>query len=150
MSHYAKVVNGTVVKVIVAEPEVVAEFAVTTYEVDVSSAVGVPEMTPEPVLSVNPEGRAGEIVYEVAGPPTTVGFIFVIAELNVALKVEGEYVRPSKVYTPLEAPEASEVPVELVAVTVNVYWVPADNPETVIAEAVVPVAVLPPGDAVTV
>jgi hypothetical protein len=47
-----------------------------------------------------------------------------------------------------EAAEAADVPLAFVAVTVNVYAVPLDNPETVIGEAPVPVA--PPGLAVAV
>jgi hypothetical protein len=51
--------------------------------------------------------------------------------------------------TELDAAEDVDVPLALVAVTVNVYAVPADSPETVIGdEALVPVN--PPGDDVTV
>jgi hypothetical protein len=50
--------------------------------------------------------------------------------------------------TLLEAADAVEVPLALVAVTVNVYAVPFDKPETVIGE--VPVPVNPPGEEVAV
>jgi hypothetical protein len=50
--------------------------------------------------------------------------------------------------TLLEAAEAVEVPLALVAVTVNVYAVPFVNPETVIGDA--PVPVNDPGDEVAV
>jgi len=51
--------------------------------------------------------------------------------------------------TELEAVEAVEVPMVLVAVTVNVYEVPFVSPDTTIGLCD-PVAVAPPGDAVTV
>jgi hypothetical protein len=51
--------------------------------------------------------------------------------------------------TELEALDAADCPLALVAVTVKVYAVPFDNPLTVIGlDAPVPVA--PPGEAVTV
>ena len=49
----------------------------------------------------------------------------------------------------LEAADAAPVPAPLVAVTVNVYGVLALSPVTEIGEAD-PVAVMPPGDDVTV
>ena len=51
--------------------------------------------------------------------------------------------------TLFEAAEASPVPTSLVAVTVNVYAVPLSRPVTVTGPSL-PVAVCPPGDAVTV
>jgi hypothetical protein len=48
--------------------------------------------------------------------------------------------------TELEALDAADVPLALVAVTVNVYAVPLVNPETVIGLA--PDPVCPPGDEV--
>ena len=54
-----------------------------------------------------------------------------------------------EVVTELDALDATDVPPEFVAVTVNVYAVFADNPDTVIGE-VVPVPVKPPGLLVTV
>jgi hypothetical protein len=51
--------------------------------------------------------------------------------------------------TLLLAADAAEVPLALVALTVNVYSVPAVKPETVIGEDE-PVPVAPPGEAVTV
>jgi len=51
--------------------------------------------------------------------------------------------------TELEAPEAALVPPALVATTVKVYAVPLASPVTVIG-LLVPVAVFPPGLAVTV
>jgi hypothetical protein len=54
----------------------------------------------------------------------------------------------SVVIDPL-AEDAEEVPALFVAVTVNVYAVPAVNPVTVIGD-VVPVAVMEPGEDVTV
>ena len=53
------------------------------------------------------------------------------------------------VVTEEEALEADEVPDEFVAVTVNVYAVPFDNPVTVMG-LLEPVPVNPPGDDVTV
>ena len=53
------------------------------------------------------------------------------------------------VVTVIDAPEALDVPPELVAVTVNVYAVFAVKPDTVIGEDV-PVPVKPPGLLVTV
>jgi hypothetical protein len=50
--------------------------------------------------------------------------------------------------TLLDALLAADVPLALVAVTVNVYAVPLLNPETVIGDA--PVPVNPPGDEVAV
>ena len=44
---------------------------------------------------------------------------------------------------------ADPVPTELVAVTVNVYVVPAVKPDTEIGE-LLPLAVIPPGELVTV
>ena len=52
--------------------------------------------------------------------------------------------------TAVDAPEATEVPTELVAVTVNVYEVPLTKPVTVHDSAAVVEQVLPPGDDVTV
>jgi len=49
----------------------------------------------------------------------------------------------------VDAVEADDVPLAFVAVTVNVYAVPAVNPLTVIDDAV-PVPVKPPGELVTV
>jgi len=54
-----------------------------------------------------------------------------------------------EVVAELEEDEAAEVPAELVAVTVKVYEVLADKPETVIGLDA-PVFVAPPGEAVTV
>jgi hypothetical protein len=51
--------------------------------------------------------------------------------------------------TLLLAPDALEVPTAFVAVTVNVYGVPVVKPVTVIGE-LEPVAVMPPGEDVTV
>ena len=42
-------------------------------------AVGVPEMTPVDVFSVNPVGNAGVTKYDVTAPPETVGLSGVIA-----------------------------------------------------------------------
>ena len=53
------------------------------------------------------------------------------------------------VITALDAPDDTDVPDELVAVTENVYDVFPDNPETVIGEDS-PVPVKPPGLLVTV
>jgi hypothetical protein len=50
--------------------------------------------------------------------------------------------------TELEAADAVDVPFAFVAVTVNVYAVPLDNPETVIGDA--PVPVNDPGEDVAV
>jgi len=54
----------------------------------------------------------------------------------------------------LEAADAVEVPAAFVAVTVNVYAVPSDNPSTVITPLVFPsgfkVPVIPPGEDVAV
>jgi hypothetical protein len=51
--------------------------------------------------------------------------------------------------TEFDAADAGPVPMELVAVTVKVYAVPFVRPVTVIGEDD-PVAVIPPGDEVTV
>jgi hypothetical protein len=53
------------------------------------------------------------------------------------------------VVTALDAIDATDIPPELVVVTVNVYTVFADNPDTIIGEDV-PVPVIPPGLLVTV
>ena len=52
--------------------------------------------------------------------------------------------------TAADAAEATLVPLAFVAVTVNVYAVPLVSPVTVATMAPVVVAVLPPGDEVTV
>ena len=48
-----------------------------------------------------------------------------------------------------DAADATDVPLEFVAVTVNVYAVPDDNPLTVIDDAL-PVPVIEPGELVAV
>ena len=47
-------------------PELVA---VTVYDVDACVAVGVPLMRPVDELNDSPDGSAGEMVYDCAGPP---------------------------------------------------------------------------------
>ena len=56
---------------------------------------------------------------------------------------------PDIVVTAVDALDATDVPPEFVAVTINVYTVFGDNPVTVIGD-VVPVPVKPPGLLVTV
>ena len=62
------------------------------------------------------------------------------------VSIVGEF---ESVVTDVDAPDETEVPPELVAVTVNVYTVFGINPDTVIGEDV-PVPVKPPGLLVTV
>ncbi len=47
--------------------------AVIVKDVEEKSAVGVPETTPVFALMVNPEGKSGEMLQEVALPPVFVG-----------------------------------------------------------------------------
>ena len=65
---------------------------------------------------------------------------------TVAVPIVGAFVF---VVTADDALDGTDVPPELVAVTVNVYGVFGDNPDTVIGEDV-PVPVKPPGLLVTV
>ena len=65
---------------------------------------------------------------------------------TVVVPMVGEF---GFVVTEVDALDATDVPPEFVAVTVNVYAVFADNPDTVIGE-VVPVPVKPPGLLVTI
>jgi hypothetical protein len=53
--------------------------AVMVYSVEARVAVGVPLIVPVAVLNSRPEGRAGEIEYEVGVPPEKVGPDFFIS-----------------------------------------------------------------------
>ena len=80
-------------------------------------------------------------------PLGTVKATLTAVELEtVAITLVGAIVR---VVTSVDVLDATDVPPELVEVTVNVYGVFAVNPETVIGEDV-PVPVKPPGLLVTV
>jgi ABC-type arginine transport system permease subunit len=66
---------------------------------------------------------------------------------TVAVPIVGA---PDMVVTAVDVPDETDVPLEFVAVTVNVYTVFDVKPDTVIGEEVVPVPVKPPGLLVTV
>ena len=72
--------------------------------------------------------------------------IIVVVLNTVAVPIVGAFVF---VVTSVVSSDETDVPPELVAVTVNVYGVFGDNPDTVIGEDV-PVPVKPPGLLVTV
>ena len=66
-----------IVIVVVALPPVL--LAVTVYDVEVDTAVGVPEISPVEVEKERPAGTAGEIDQDVTAPPLEVGVAVVIA-----------------------------------------------------------------------
>ena len=72
-----------IVIVVVALPPVL--LAVTVYDVEVDTAVGVPKISPVEVEKERPAGTAGEIDQEVTGPPLEVGVAVVIAVSFVKL-----------------------------------------------------------------
>jgi hypothetical protein len=74
-----------IVIVVVALPPVL--LAVTVYDVEEDTAVGVPEISPVEVEKERPAGTAGEIDQDVTAPPLEVGVAVVIAESFV--KVNG-------------------------------------------------------------
>jgi hypothetical protein len=59
--------------------------AVIIKAVTATAAVAVPERTPVLVFRTNPEGKAGEILYEVIAPPVFVGVIAVNATFTTPL-----------------------------------------------------------------
>ena len=65
--------------VTVAVPLPPALVAVTVYDVDDETTVGVPLIAPVVVLKDNPVGSDGEIDQDVAVPPLAVGVTVVIA-----------------------------------------------------------------------
>ena len=69
----------------------------------------------------------------------------------VAARFDGTFGAPGiPGVTAFDAVDAGPMPALFVAVTVNVYAVPFDRPDTVTVVAPVVVALTPPGDAVTV
>jgi len=66
-----------IVIVVVALPPVL--LAVTVYDVEEDTAVGVPEISPVEVEKERPAGTAGEIDQDVTAPPLEVGVAVVIA-----------------------------------------------------------------------
>ena len=66
-----------IVIVVVALPPVL--LAVTVYDVEDETAVGVPEISPVEVEKERPAGRVGEIDQEVTSPPLALGVAVVIA-----------------------------------------------------------------------
>jgi hypothetical protein len=88
----------------------------------------------------------------IADPPVFVGAVkltVALPLLPVALIPVGVPGAVTAGVTDDDAVEAVPVPTELVATTVKVYAVPLVRPVTVIGEEV-PVAVIPPGEEVTV
>jgi hypothetical protein len=88
----------------------------------------------------------------IADPPVFVGAVkltVALPLLPVALIPVGMPGAVTAGVTDDDAVEAVPVPTELVATTVKVYAVPLVRPVTVIGEDV-PVAVMPPGEEVTV
>ena len=88
----------------------------------------------------------------IADPPVFVGAVkltVALPLLPVALIPVGMPGAVTAGVTDDDAVEAVPVPTELVATTVKVYAVPLVRPATVIGEEV-PVAVMPPGEEVTV
>ena len=53
--------------------------AVTVYVATTVAVVGVPVITPVPVLRLSPAGKAGLIEYDVGAPPLLLGELAVIA-----------------------------------------------------------------------
>ena len=88
----------------------------------------------------------------IAAPPVFAGAVkltVALPLLTVALMPVGVPGAVAAGVTNDDAVEAVPVPTELVATTVKVYAVPLVRPVTVIGEEV-PVAVMPPGEEVTV
>ena len=76
----------------VAVPLPPALVAVTVYDVDASTAVGVPEIDPFEVEKERPAGRVGEIDQDVTAPPLEVGVTVVMAESLLNVRKLGLYV----------------------------------------------------------
>lgn len=70
---------GFTVIVILAMEVPVILVADTWYNVAANIAVGVPLIVPVDVLMLSPAGSAGDIPYDVTGPPVFVGLIGVMA-----------------------------------------------------------------------
>ena len=98
-----------IVIVVVALPPVL--LAVTVYDVEDETAVGVPEISPVEVEKERPAGTDGEIDQEVTGPPLVVGVTVVMAvpfvsvnELGLYASEEGASSMTSIVKTTLSLP----------------------------------------------
>ena len=86
-----------------------------------------------------------------ADPPLLAGAVQLTRDWALALEVATTVVgAPGTVEGVAAAVEGRLVPAALVAVTVNVYAVPAVSPEVTVHEVPAVVQVAPPGDAVTV
>ena len=105
----------------------------------------------EPV-AVKPLGEEVTVYPVIADPPVLVGAVKLTVALPLLPLAEIPVGAPGAIaagVTADDALEAAPVPTELVAVTVKVYAVPLVSPITVIGDDV-PVAVMPPGEEVTV
>ena len=103
-------------------------------------------------VAVMPPGEEVTVYPVIADPPVLVGAVKLTVALPLLPLAEIPVGAPGAIaarVTADDALEAAPVPTELVAVTVKVYAVPLVNPVTVIGEDV-PVAVMPPGEEVTV
>lgn len=65
--------------------------AVTVYNVEGDTAVGVPPISPVEVSNERPAGSVGEIVQEATSPPLAVGVTAVMALLIVKVEELGLY-----------------------------------------------------------
>ena len=110
-------------------------------------------------VQVAPPGLAVTVYPVMAAPPLLVGTVQVTVACGVApLATPPTFPAATPVGAPgtvagtagAEAADTAPVPAALVAVTVNVYAVPAVSPEVTVHEVPAVVQVAPPGDAVTV
>ena len=103
-------------------------------------------------VAVTPPGEEVTVYPVIVAPPVLVGAVKLTVALPLVLVAEILVGTPGAIaagVTADDALEAAPVPTELVAVTVKVYAVPLVSPITVIGDDV-PVAVMPPGEEVTV
>ena len=103
-------------------------------------------------VAVMPPGEEVTVYPVIVAPPVLVGAVKLTVALPLLPLAEIPVGAPGAIaagVTADDALEAAPVPTELVAVTVKVYAVPLVRPVTVIGDDV-PVAVMPPGEEVTV
>ena len=120
----------------------VTENVYIVFEINPDTVIG--EVVPVPV---KPPGLLDTVKMRLSVPPGDVKETLTDVALDmVATPIVGGFVN---VVTDDDELDATDVPPELVAVTVNVYGVFCVNPDTLIGE-VVPVPIKPPGLLVTV